>query len=138
MTRGPHFWPRVVFGVLLVAVAWLTLTPNPDETEPGLAITRWLAEVLFRNESLGDKVAHFLVYALLGAAAVWANLSVFSRKWGVAIALACYGAALEGLQGLGGVRTPELADAVANGSGALAGLAAAAILMALARRMRPA
>ncbi len=138
MRRGLNFLPRVVFGVLIVAVTWLTLTPNPDDTRSGLALTRWLAEVLFRNESLGDKVAHFLVYALLGAAAVWADLTVFSRKWGVAVALALYGVALEGLQGLGGVRAPEFADALANASGAAAGLSGASLAVAALRRMRAA
>lgn len=138
MKRGACFWPRVAFAVLLLAVTWLTLTPNPDDTEPGLAITRWIAEFLFRNESLADKVAHFSAYGALGAMAFWSNLTVYSRKWGAAVALALYGVALEGLQGLGGVRAPELADAFANASGAAAGVAGAAILTALARRIRPA
>ena len=136
MMSGPYFWPRVVFGVLLVIVTWLSLTPNPEDTETGFAITRWIAEFFLRNESLADKVAHFGAYGVLGAAAFWANLPLYSRKWGAAVALALYGVALEGLQGLGGVRSPELADALANATGAVCGVAGAAILTALRRRRR--
>ena len=121
-------WPKGVFWVLFIVVTFLTLTPNPPETEPGFALTRWIASVLFHDVALADKVAHFMAYGSLGAAARWAQLTLFSKRWSIVLGLAAYGVLLEGLQGLGGVRTPELADAVANGAGALAGYAGAHLL----------
>ena len=50
------------------------------------------------------------------------------------VMLALYGVALEGLQGLGGVRDPELADALANGLGALAGYPVVALLLVATSR----
>ncbi|WP_428410471.1 VanZ family protein [Hyphococcus sp.] len=134
MKRIPYLWPRVLFALLFALVTYLTLTPNPDDTKAGFAFTRWIATVLFHNPALTDKVAHFLAYAALGAMAVWAHLTVFSKRRGTALALAAYGVLLEGLQGLGGVRSPELADAVANGLGALSGAAGAVMLAHLWRR----
>lgn len=130
-------WLRLLFAFLFALVTFLTLTPNPDNAEPGFALTRWIADWLFGDSAFADKIAHFLAYASLGATAFWARLSVLSRQWATALALALYGVALEGLQGLGGVRSPELADAVANGLGALAGLAGAVVLAMIAQRLRP-
>lgn len=129
---------RAVFVVLLVAITYLTLTPNPDETEPGFMVTRWISNALTGDDALSDKVAHFLCYGALGATAYWAELRLFSRRRGAAAALVLYGIVLEVLQGLGGVRDPEIADAIANAFGAASGLAGAAVLASLIRRMRPA
>jgi hypothetical protein len=136
MTRGPLFWPRVVFGLLFVLVTFLTLTPNPDDTEAGFAVTRWIAELVFGNPALADKVAHFAAYGALGAAAAWAQLTLLSKRRITALALALYGVLLEAVQGLGGVRTPEVADAIANGLGAVAGLGGAIILARIIRKLR--
>ncbi len=136
MKPASLMWPRILFGLLLALVTYLTLTPNPEDTETGFALTLWIAEALLRNPALADKIAHFLAYASLGAMAAWAHLTLFSKRRFTAIALALYGAALEGLQGLGGVRTPEVADAAANGLGALAGLGGAIILARMVRRLR--
>lgn len=129
-------WPRILFGFLLVLVTFLTLTPNPEDTEPGFALTRWIAGFLLGDSAFADKIAHFLAYAALGATAFWARLTLFSRRFCAAIALALYGVALEGLQGLGGVRSPELGDALANGLGALGGIAGAVVLGAGLQRLR--
>ncbi|WP_375202300.1 VanZ family protein [Hyphococcus sp.] len=136
MKRISYLWPRILFALLFSLVTYLTLTPNPEDTKAGFAFTRWISTTLFGNPALADKVAHFLAYAALGAAAVWAHLTVFSKRRGSALALAAYGVLLEWLQGLGGVRSPELADAVANGLGALSGATGAVILANLARRVR--
>ncbi|MAW82051.1 MAG: hypothetical protein CMI63_17580 [Parvularcula sp.] len=136
MSRVAHLGPRVLFGLLFALVTYLTLTPNPDDVEPGFAVTRWISSLLFGDPKLADKVAHFLAYAALGAMAVWAHLTLFNKRRGAALALALYGVFLEWLQGVGGVRSPELADAVANGLGALSGAAGAVILNHLIRRVR--
>ena len=129
---------RAVFFMLFAAITYLTLTPNPDDTEPGFVVTRWISNALTGDDALADKIAHFLSYASLGAMAYWAELKVFSRRRGAAAALVLYGIALEILQGLGGVRDPEIADAVANALGAATGLAGAALLAGLIRSIRPA
>ena len=136
MKRISHLWPRVVFALLFALVTYLTLTPNPDDTKAGFAVTRWISSVLFGDPKLADKVAHFGAYGALGAAAVWAHLTVFSKRRGAALVLGAYGVFLEWLQGMGGVRTPELADAIANGLGALCGVVGAVILANLLGRLR--
>lgn len=129
-------WPRVVFGLLLTLVTFLTLTPNPVETETGFAVTRYLSNLLFGDAKSADKVGHYLAYAVLGLSAYWAQLAFYSKRWAATIGLALYGVALEGLQGLGGVRSPEAADAVANGLGAISGFVAGALITMFKKRLR--
>lgn len=131
-------WLRILFALLLALVTFLTLTPNPEDAEPGFAVTRWLADFLFGDSIFADKIAHFLAYGALSATAYWAKLTIMSRRAGTAMALALYGVVLEGVQGLGGVRSPELGDALANGMGALAGFAGAVALGAILQRARSA
>lgn len=115
---------RGVFAMLFIFVTYLTVTPNPDDTKAGMALTRWIASLFLGNPGLSDKVAHFLAYGVLGGAAALARLPVFQKVWIAPLGLAAYGVLLEGVQGLGGVRSPELSDAVANAFGAVAGFAA--------------
>ena len=134
--RMPVAVMRALFFVLLALVTYLTLTPNPDDTKEGFAVARWVANLLFGDAALTDKVAHFLGYAALGASAYWAELKLVSRRWATGAALVFYGVALEGLQGLGGVRSPEIADAIANGIGAAAGIAGACVLVLIFKKIR--
>ena len=131
------FW-RGAFALLIVFVTWQTLTPDPDETEPSIAIARFIAELLFDDPRLGDKVAHFLAYSALGGSAALAHLELANRRWMTIAALAAYGALLEFLQGLGGVRAPELADALANSTGALAAFPAALLIESALSRVKAA
>lgn len=121
-------WSRGLFAMLLLVVTFLTLTPNPEETEGGFALARWVAAIVLGEPGLTDKVAHFMAYGALGAAAFWAQLRLFKTRWALPAMLAAYGAALEGLQGLGGVRSPELADAVANFLGVVAAYGGASLI----------
>ncbi len=125
---GRKFLARSVFVMLFGVVTYLTVTPNPDEAEKGFAAARFIAALLFGDAQLGDKVAHFAGYGALGASAFWAGITFFSHKRWTPLVLGIYGALLEGVQGLGGVRSPELADAFANAFGAFAGFAGAIIL----------
>ena len=129
------FWLRALFAALFALVTYLTLTPNPEDAESGFAAMRLIANLLFGDPQLGDKVAHFFGYGALGASAFWAQLFPFGQKRWTPILLAVYGVCLEGVQGLGGVRSPEVADAVANGLGALCGFAGAVILAMLVSRL---
>ena len=119
---------RGVFAQLIFFITWQTLTPDPDDTEPSIAIARFIAELLFHDPRLGDKVAHFLAYSALGGAAAFAHINIANRRWLTIAALAAYGAFLEYLQGLGGVRVPEIADALANSSGVVAAYPAALLI----------
>lgn len=126
--RVPLFWLRILFATLFVVITYLTLTPNPVESEPGFALTRFISSMFFGDSKNADKVGHFLAYAALGYVAFWARLALFSKKWTVVAALALYGVLLEILQGMGGVRSPEVADAIANALGAVCGFAGGMLL----------
>lgn len=129
---------RGVFALLVIFVTWQTLTDDPDSTEPSIAIARYIAELLFHDERLGDKVAHFLAYAALGGSAAFAHLEIAGRRSVTIAALALYGALLEYLQGLGGVRVAESADAVANFSGVIAAFPTALFIERAWARLKPA
>ncbi len=128
-------WMRLLFAALLVFITYLTLTPNPDDTS-GFAAARYVAKLLFGDAQFADKIGHFAAYGALGAAAFWAETFIFGRKRWTPLLLAAYGAILEGVQGLGGVRTPEFADGLANALGALSGFIGAYILAQLVRKVR--
>lgn len=115
---------RGVFAALFLFVTFMTLTPNPDDTEGEMSIARFISELLFGSAAFGDKVAHVLAYAALGAAAMFASIRIYGRRLLTLAALIAYGVLLEGLQGLGGVRSADALDALANASGALAGVVA--------------
>lgn len=96
-------------GILYTAlVIWLTLTSSPPSGP---------------DVPFADKGEHFAAYGLMMA--WWGQLfRAPRRRWQVACACMALGALLELLQGLGGVRQMELADALANATGVLLGLAA--------------
>lgn len=121
-----RYW-RVLFAALCVFVTWLTVTPNPDDTEGGMAFARWISDFLFSDSRYADKVGHFAAYGLLGVLAAFSDFSLGGGKWRAPTILAAYGALLEGVQALGGVRAPEFADAIANAAGALSGFGAIVI-----------
>lgn len=122
---------RVVFAALFLLVTYLTVTPNPDDLKAGMAFTRWLAELLFGDAALNDKVAHFLAYAALGSSAAAARIRLAGRSAATVGALVFYGGLLEGVQALVATRDPEAFDALANGLGALAGFPATMLLIEL-------
>ena len=91
----------------------------------------------------GDKVEHFLAYALLSASA----MQLFARRGGcvvIALLLVAMGVGLEFAQGaLTTTRMADPRDALANTVGVLAGLATLltpmrGLLLALDARLRPA
>lgn len=119
---------RFAFVALALFVTWQTLTPDPEDTDGGMAIARWIAEMIFHSADMGDKVAHFMAYAALGGSAAFGHFRVLGLRAPVVAGIAVYGMALEGLQGLGGVRDPEIADAMANALGVICSFAAVALL----------
>jgi VanZ family protein len=85
------------------------------------------------DESLSDKIGHFLSYAVLGALAALARLRLFATFPAAVALLTGYGLAIEALQGLGGVRTPDLWDGSADALGAALGVGAAKALFPAAK-----
>lgn len=124
-------WARFVFAALFLIVSYLTITPNTETVEQGFDIAEWFSAMVFRTPEFGDKIAHFAAYGALGASALWAQLLMFGKKRWTPLLLAAYGAALEGVQAIGGVRSPELLDSAANALGAMAGFGGAFLLCRL-------
>lgn len=128
---------RFAFLALALFVTWQTLTPDPEDTDGGMAIARLIAEIIFHSAEMSDKVAHFMAYAALGGSAAFGHFRMMGLRPPVIAGIAVYGMALEGLQGLGGVREPEIADAIANALGVISAFAAVAVLEQIVLR-RPA
>lgn len=127
---------RGLFALLLIFVTWQTLSPDPADTEQGFAIARMIANFLFHDAALADKVGHFMAYSALGASAAFAHLQFAGRRSMAIVGLALYGAFLEFMQSIGGVRSPEFADAVANSLGAILSYPAALAIEAAVARLK--
>jgi VanZ family protein len=98
----------LALGWLLVAlVVYLSLTPHPPEA----------LSLPFPN---ADKLEHGFAYASLSLWFCQIYLQARQRA-AVVVALIALGITLEFLQGMGGYRTFEVADMVANSIGALLG-----------------
>ena len=92
--------------ILIIMVIFLTLTPKPPQL---------MDEIKF-----GDKIGHFVSYALL---MFWFCQIYIVRRHRLFLAgtFVLMGITLEYLQGLGGVRMYEVADMFANSTGVLIG-----------------
>lgn len=128
-------YARAAFVALFLFVTYMTLTPDPKDTEGEMSIARWIATMLFGTAALGDKVAHFLAYATLSSCGALGRLTLFRRRSAFVVALCGWGVVLEVLQGLGGVRIADAADAAANALGAAAGAVAFAAAETARRRL---
>jgi len=102
--RFSRLWQGIGW-LMVAAVVWLSLTPEPPQPP-----TPWLA---------GDKAQHALAYASL---TYWFR-QAFPPHWRWPAFFLLLGIGLEFLQGLGGVRTLDPVDMVANGLGVCLGLA---------------
>ena len=114
MITGPGLKPtRLKLAVLWYGCGALLLT--------GVAVLS-LVPIPASIPQVNDKLEHFLTYAVLSS---WFSLLANGRRGlGVVVAgLVAFGLAIEVLQGMTPHRTAELADALANGLGALVGLA---------------
>jgi VanZ family protein len=80
-----------------------------------------------------DLVGHFLLFATIAFAAVGFSRRPGQLAW-LMVATGALGMALEYAQGFAPYRASEVADAVANGMGALAGYAAALLVLYLVIR----
>ena len=124
---------RIATALLAVAIAILSLIPNPDDMTGGKDIGAWLSALLFGTPAYGDKVSHFVAYGALGFAAMIGFGRTRGGMIATAVGIVVYGGALELLQALGGVRTGDWLDMTANASGLAAGAAAAIAARALLR-----
>ena len=124
---GPSAWARLGRETLPLLL-WMALIAQGSLTEPtGLGRLEWL------GLPHGDKLAHALLYLILGTllARAWTGQrEMVGGRASLASALALIAAAglwggyLEVLQGLTPWRTPDPMDAVANLTGAAVGTAA--------------
>jgi VanZ family protein len=106
-------------------LAWLWLPPLLLAGAIFYASSRAIPEIIAPGPGV-DKVAHFGVFALLGALCARAFLGMRVRLawlWG-ALAAALYGVSDEIHQSFVPSRSAEVLDAVADAAGALAGAAA--------------
>lgn len=89
----------------LIFIGWASLQPQQE-----------------MPQDVSDKLLHVVAYA--GAAALW-GWAAFSRRawWFAAPLLVGYGVGLEFAQGFTPDRTPSVADAIANSTGVIVGLA---------------
>lgn len=129
---------RGVFALLLLIVTFLTLTPDPGNAPSGFAIARLIAQWMFADPALADKVGHFLAYAALGLVACLADIRLRGRLLPAVLAIAAYGGLLEFAQGAGGVRTGDIVDALANTCGALSSFLGFVFAKRALGRARPA
>lgn len=90
---------------MVAVVVWLSLTPHPPKFR-SVPLLSW------------DKAQHTLAYACL---MFWYG-QAFRRHWRWPAFLLALGMGLEILQGLGGVRSFDLRDMLANGIGVGIGL----------------
>lgn len=126
---------RITFIVLGMIVTYLTVTPDTDSVQSGFDVMAWISNFIFQTTDLADKVAHFAAYGALGFSGFFAQIVAANRTSWLAGALGLHGASLEGVQGFVAARSPEIADAIANASGAIAGCALAALVAIAAQKM---
>jgi len=98
-------WLMIGWGLILT-VTYLTLIPKPPD--------------LMDDIRFGDKIGHFLSYAILMFWFCQLYISARHRLF-LAAGFVLMGITLEYLQGLGGVRMYEVADMFANSMGVLIG-----------------
>lgn len=108
---------QALLAVALIVVAWQSLVPGDD--------------VLVRTTY--DKAGHALVYAVLGALAVFAMARPrFANAW---LGIVAFGLVLEIAQWLTGYRSFELVDLLADAVGAAVGAGAVVVLVERRRRL---
>lgn len=102
--RSLHYRPlwQGLGWIMVMIVIWLSLTPSPPQPPTVLA---W------------DKANHFIAY---GGLMYW-FAQAFVRHWRWPLFLIGLGFALEVMQGLGGVRSPDPFDLFANVLGVFLG-----------------
>ena len=115
----------LLLGAVIVV---LSLIPNPPGGAGGGWIGTWLSGLVFGTDAYADKAAHFLAYLALSGTALLAFGRHRREAALVLLLLLALGAVLELLQAAGGVRTGDLTDMLANGTGVAAGTAAGAAM----------
>lgn len=111
---------RALLALLLVAITWLALVPNPPQ---GIS-TGW------------DKTNHLLAFSTLAFVSVWARWPQ-PRQWPMlVVALLLYGCGIEVAQSFLPPRSAEAADVLADGLGIALGLLIAWPVSVIAARGR--
>ncbi len=116
-TRWQHAW-RAVLLVLMCVAAWFAFVPATPSVRLDDA----------------DKIDHLLAFVALGLAASFTGRPGLRRTLAVAAGLLLYGGFIELVQTQLPTRQGDWADMLADGVGAAAGLALAALLRNALRR----
>ncbi len=111
---------RALLVVLLVAITWLALVPNP----PKAVSTGW------------DKSNHLLAFASLAFTCVWALWPRPRQWWLIVVALVAYGIGIEIAQSFVPPRSADAFDVLADSIGIGIGLLIAWPITAIAARQR--
>ncbi len=116
---------RINAVTIAVLIAFVSLTPSPDDLAPANDWSRWVAEWVLGDPMKGDKVSHFLAYAALGCFSGLGWNRPYGRGFIAGAIVFGYSGAMEILQGFVATRTSDPADMMANGLGILLGIAIA-------------
>lgn len=113
---------KYVFFLLLVVIIVLSLIPNPENLGVDMNFFERLADLIFGNPALGDKISHFMAYLALAGAGTAGRVRPFGRIIFLFLSLLILGGGLELAQGLVAIRTPDGADMIANFIGVSIGM----------------
>jgi len=134
-TRRIIWASRIIFILAFAYVTYMSIRPEIDDEEGGMALVRVLSEFLFNSLTYVDKIAHFIAYGVLG---FFAMAGLFLPRMDrvkyaitVCAALTTYGLTIEQAQRLGGVRTPDWVDGFSNMLGSFAGVLTCVVLLFL-------
>ena len=114
--------------IIAVVIAVGSLIPDPEALGAPMSWSQWIASLLFGDPMSGDKVSHFLAYGALAFFSTLGFTQGLKRLPLLFIGLLFYGGLMEGLEALGGVRSGDALDLIANGLGALSGIGGALLM----------
>ncbi len=121
------------FSVLfLLVVVTFSLIPAQDDIPGANDLFAWLAGIFLQNVMMGDKVAHFIAYASVTGATIWAQWPWLRRWYLLPLTLFVLSGVLERAQAYISVRSPDLLDMLANASGIFIGGVLAYVALSIA------
>lgn len=129
---------RVLAVTLAVLVFVLSVTPDTEDLEGATDIFAKVMDWLFGQPDMGDKLAHLCAYGALATAAVMGFVRTTRSFFVAFVLILVFGAALEVIQGLGGVRTTDSFDLIANLGGVAGGMALGGAFVYLVHKWYPA
>ena len=127
-----HAFQRLMFWLFFLFLGILilfSLVPAQDDIPGANDIFSILGKIILGNPNMGDKIAHFVAYASVGATAFWGQVRLFGRVSATMVGLLILGGLLEFAQGSLSGRHPDFLDFIANSVGVASGLACAMVFL---------